>query len=57
MYLFEDIFGRKAVGDEVCDQESGQHDADLLRHCARVEDIGQNKLVLHSDNGAPLAQH
>lgn len=54
LYLFEDIFSRKAVGGEVYDQESGQHAADLLQHCARVEDIDPNQLVLHSDNGAPM---
>jgi putative transposase len=54
LYLFEDIFSRKAVGAEVYDQESGQHAADLLQHCTRVECVDQDQLVLHSDNGAPM---
>jgi putative transposase len=54
LYLFEDIFSRKAVGGEVYDQESGQHAADLLQHCARAEGIDPHQLILHSDNGAPM---
>jgi putative transposase len=54
LYLFEDIFSRKAVGAEVYEAESGQHAADLLQHCALVEGVDKNQLVLHSDNGAPM---
>lgn len=54
LYLFEDIFSRKAVGSEVYEEESGQHAADLLQHAAHVECVDPNQLVLHSDNGAPM---
>jgi putative transposase len=54
LYLFEDIFSRKAVGGEVYEVESGQHAADLLQHCVRMECADKNQLVLHSDNGAPM---
>jgi len=52
LYLFEDIFSRKAVGGEMYEEES-EHDADLLPQCVRLECADQNQLVLHSDNGAP----
>jgi putative transposase len=54
LYLFEDIFSRKAVGGEVYEEESGLHAANLLQHCVRMECAGKNQLVLHSDNGAPM---
>lgn len=54
LYLFEDIYSRKAVGAEVYEAESGQHAADLLQHSALVEGVDKNQLVLHSDNGAPM---
>jgi putative transposase len=54
LYLFEDIFSRKVVGAEVYDQESGQHAANLLQHCVRMECVAQNQLVVHSDNGSPM---
>jgi putative transposase len=54
LYLFEDIFSRKVVGAEVYDQESGQHAANLLQHCVRMECVAQHQLVVHSDNGSPM---
>lgn len=54
LYLFEDIFSRKAVGGEVYEEESGQHAANLLQHCVRMACVDNNPLVLHSDNGSPM---
>jgi putative transposase len=56
LYLFEDIFSRKIVGAEVYAEESGQHAADLLQHCAppTLRSAIKTALVLHSDNGAPM---
>jgi len=54
LYLFEDIYSRKAVGWEVCAQESGEDAAVVLRRCVLSEQCYRTPLVLHSDNGAPM---
>lgn len=55
LYLFEDIYSRKAVGWEVCAQESGEEAATLLSRCVLSEQCYRApSLVLHSDNGAPM---
>ena len=54
LYLFEDIYSRKIVGYEVHDEESGQQAADLVQRCMLSEQCFNTKLVLHSDNGAPM---
>lgn len=54
LYLFEDIYSRKAVGWEVCAQESGEDAAAVLRRCVLSEQCYRTPLVLHSDNGAPM---
>lgn len=55
LYLFEDIYSRKAVGWEVCAQESGTEAAALLSRCVLSEQCYRApSLVLHSDNGAPM---
>ena len=54
LYLFEDIFSRKIVGYEVHEKECGQLAANLVRRCMLREQCFNTKLVLHSDNGAPM---
>ena len=54
LYLFEDIYSRKAVGWEVYAQESGEHAAGLIQRAVLAEQCWQKPLVLHSDNGAPM---
>ena len=54
LYLFEDIYSRKAVGGEVYAQESGEHAAELLQRTVMAEQCWRQPLVLHSDNGAPM---
>jgi hypothetical protein len=54
LYLFEDIFSRKAIGGEVFEVASGRHAADLLQHSVELECANKNQLVLHTDNGAPM---
>ncbi len=54
LYLFEDIYSRKAVGWEVCAQESGEDAATVLSRCVLGEQCYRTPLVLHSDNGAPM---
>jgi putative transposase len=54
LYLFEDIYSRKAVGWEVYEQESGDLAAGLLQRIVMTEQCFANPPVLHSDNGAPM---
>lgn len=54
LYLFEDIYSRKAVGWEVYAQESGERAAELIQRAVLAEQCWQKPLVLHSDNGAPM---
>jgi len=54
LYMILDIFSRKIVGAEVYTQELGEHAADLLQRTAWAEKCVNKKVVLHSDNGAPM---
>jgi len=54
LYMFEDIFSRKIVGYEVHEKECGQRAAELVQRCMLREQCFNTKLVLHSDNGAPM---
>jgi putative transposase len=54
LYLFEDIFSRKAVGWEVYEQECGVRAAGLMQRAVMAEQCWGSPLVLHSDNGAPM---
>lgn len=54
LYLIEDIYGRKAVGWEVYEQESGELAAELMQRTVLAERCAGQPLVLHSDNGAPM---
>lgn len=54
LYMIEDIYSRKIVGYEVHSEECGVKAADLLQRSSWSEKIGNQPLVLHSDNGAPM---
>jgi transposase InsO family protein len=54
LYLIEDIFSRKIVGWEVHESERAEHAANLIRKACLAENIHQEGLVLHSDNGSPM---
>lgn len=54
LYMIEDIYSRKIVGWEVHDCESGDHAATLLERTVWAEKCLKSRLVLHSDNGAPM---
>jgi putative transposase len=54
LYLFEDLYSRKAVAWEVHTAESGEHAATLLQRAYSAEQCWRRPLVLHSDNGAPM---
>lgn len=54
LYLYMDIFSRKIVGADVFESENGEDAADLLQRSMWKEHCVGKKLVLHSDNGAPM---
>jgi putative transposase len=54
LYLFEDIYSRKAVGWDVYEQESGELAAGLLQRIVMTEQCFDAPPVVHSDNGAPM---
>ena len=54
LYMFEDIFSRKIVGYEVHEDECGTKAAQLMQRNVLKEQCFGVKLVLHSDNGAPM---
>lgn len=54
LYMLEDLFSRKIVGDEVYEQESGENAAELLEQTLLREGCLHSGVVLHSDNGAPM---
>lgn len=54
LYLFEDIYSRKAVGAEVYECESGELAAEVLQRTVLAESCFSSPPVLHSDNGAPM---
>lgn len=57
LYMILDIFSRKIVGAEVYAQELGEHAADLLQRTTWAEKCVNKKVVLHSDNGAPMRSY
>ncbi len=56
LYLFLDLYSRKIVGWEVWASESADHGADTLKKAVLRETQGGHapRVVLHSDNGAPM---
>ena len=54
LYMFLDIFSRKAVGWAVYENELSDLAADVLRDVYSREKIQPGQVVLHSDNGNPM---
>ena len=54
LYLFVDLFSRKAVGWQVFESESAEQAAALLQDICLRQSIGVNQITLHSDNGSPM---
>ena len=54
LYLFIDIFSRKAVGAEVHECESMEYSARLLSDICEAEGIEKNQVSVHADNGGPM---
>lgn len=47
LYLFVDIYGRKIVGWQVYEYESGKWAAEILRDVAQREGIDRDQVKLH----------
>lgn len=54
LYLFVDLFSRKAVGWQVFDCESAELASELLVDICRRHAVAPDQLMVHSDNGAPM---
>jgi transposase InsO family protein len=54
LYLFLDIWSRRIVGCAVHETQSAELAADVLRSLCDEHDLETEKLVVHSDNGAPM---
>jgi putative transposase len=54
LYMFMDIFSRKIVGWEIYEKESMEYSSMLVSKICNHENIKENQLVLHSDNGGSM---
>lgn len=54
LYLMLDIWDRSIVGWAVHEEERGAHAADLLHETCTKENVQEQNLVVHQDNGAPM---
>jgi putative transposase len=54
LYLFLDIWSRRIVGAEVHEAQQTELASRLLKKVCRENDLDAQKLVVHSDNGAPM---
>jgi len=54
LYLFVDVFSRKAVGAEVHAEESMAHSSRLLERICRAEGIEPHQVSVHADNGGAM---
>lgn len=55
LYLFMDLFSRKIVGWQVYGEESSHLASDLMRDICQREHLAPDQVILHSDNGGPMA--
>lgn len=54
LYIIVDIYSRKIVGFSVHTEELAEHASNLITQACLDENVSQNQLVLHSDNGSPM---
>ena len=54
LYLVVDVFSRRIMGWEVCDEESMERASALIRRSCAENHVDPKGLVLHSDNGGPM---
>jgi putative transposase len=54
LYMIIDVFSRKIVGWSINHAQESGHAANLIYQACLDENINQDQLVLHSDNGKPM---
>jgi transposase InsO family protein len=54
LYLILDVYSRKIVGWEIHEEESSENASYLVTRTHLREGVGEQPLVLHSDNGSPM---
>lgn len=54
LYMVVDIFSRKIVSWSIHEHENGGHASGLITQACLDENISEEQLVLHSDNGKPM---
>jgi putative transposase len=54
LYLVVDVFSRRIMGWEICEEESMDRAAALIKRACSANGVDSNGLVLHSDNGGPM---
>ncbi len=54
LYVFLDIWSRRIVGAEVHETQGSELATKLLKRICRENSLDTEKLVVHSDNGAPM---
>lgn len=54
LYMIEDFFSSKIVGEEVHAEESAYHASALISQACLAEGIRRGQLALHADNGSPM---
>lgn len=54
LYFIIDIYSRKIVGWCIHEREDSEHASMLVKQACLDENVQNNQLVLHSDNGAPM---
>jgi transposase InsO family protein len=54
LYLFLDLYSRKAIGWQIYEDESSELAAEVMRDICLREAIRPAQVVLHSDNGSPM---
>ena len=54
LYLFVDVFSRKAVGAEVHAEESMEHSSRRIDTICHAEGVEKHQVSVHADNGGPM---
>lgn len=54
LYLVVDVFSRRIMGWDICDEESMENASQLIRRTCAINGVDPKGLVLHSDNGGPM---
>jgi transposase InsO family protein len=52
--MYVDIYSRKIVGWSVHETENSKYASELVRAACLAEQVVQDQLVIHSDNGSPM---